>query len=330
LTASYADLLLLQGWNDPAALQGLLTGWINLYRLFQPDVAVLDYAPNARLGARIVGTPCVQVGTGFSLPPATTPLPPMPGFPWATPDRARESEQHALERVNGMMDFLGESHLESLQELFAADPCLLLTFPELDHYGPRPSARYLGPLMECSTGEVIDWPQGHTRRRVLAYLRPAEMSDFNVVMQGIVATDAAVVCYAPGVTQDALVRFSNSRTIFSPKPVQFSRLFADADVCVSYAPSGTVAASLLSGVPQLLAPAHVEAELTSHRVESMGAGLVLRGGQTPVSVASSIHRVVDGSAFQLRAREFAERYRAHDSTRIAEEIAIEVEDIAER
>jgi hypothetical protein len=38
----YADLLLSQGWNDRSALWGTLQAWITIYRLFRPDVIVLD------------------------------------------------------------------------------------------------------------------------------------------------------------------------------------------------------------------------------------------------------------------------------------------------
>jgi UDP:flavonoid glycosyltransferase YjiC (YdhE family) len=105
-------------------------------------------------------------------------------------------------------------------------------------------------------------------------------------------------------------------------------LLSEASACVSYSPAGTVAASLLNGVPQLLAPAHVEAQLTAHRVECMGAGITLRGPQTEQSVGSSLQRLLQRLEFKGRAQSFALRYRGFDAAAAASQIVKEIESIA--
>jgi UDP:flavonoid glycosyltransferase YjiC (YdhE family) len=324
VTVSYADLLLRQGWNDPSVLRGLVHGWIHLLRIFKPDVAVLDYAPTARLAARILGIRCVWIGNGFSLPPIAVPLPPLPGFPWTTAKLAERAERAALEQINIVMDELRASRLEALKELFESDQRLLLTFPELDHYGRRAGTCYMGPIMEPGRGEPVDWPEGVARRRVVAYLRP-DMQDFSLVLEGLAATDATVICHAPGASKEMIQRFRKSRILFSQQPVQFKRLFSNADACVSYAPVGTVTAALLGGVPQVLSPVHVESGLTANCAERLGAALVLRGPQTALSVAAAIHQVADGGRFKAHAREFAERYRDYDAAAVADEVVARVE-----
>src|SRR6185437_15975682 len=77
---SYADILLMQGWEAPSRLWGLVQAWGNLLRLFRADAAVFDYAPTALLAARILGLRCALLGTGFELPPLQAPLPPFPGI----------------------------------------------------------------------------------------------------------------------------------------------------------------------------------------------------------------------------------------------------------
>ncbi len=83
--SGYADILLSQGWSDRLVLHGLTHAWLNLFRLFIPERLILDYSPTVSLAARIARLPTVLVGNGFELPPATDPLPPFPGFSWATP-----------------------------------------------------------------------------------------------------------------------------------------------------------------------------------------------------------------------------------------------------
>ena len=327
--ASYADLLLAQGWGDSAALWGLIQGWVNLYRMFEPDVAVLDYAPSARLAARVMRTPCVLVGSGFVIPPATDPLPPFPSLPWATNNRANESERAVLERVNAAMKAFRAPRLEALRVLFDADRVVLTTFPELDPYGVRDDSWYVGPLGNPGIGEIVDWPSGATGPRVIAYLRP-EVRDVTILLEGLAGSGAALVCYAPGLPKETVSRFANAHRIFAPRPVQHERLFAAADACLSYAPAGTVTHSLLSGVPQVLAPLHIETRLTAQRVEALGAGVVLYGSQTPSSVAFVVNRLSTDSHYRARARAFADRYQDHDPEQAADKIVGCIEDVARK
>jgi UDP:flavonoid glycosyltransferase YjiC (YdhE family) len=53
--AGYSDILRAQGWGDLTTLRGLVEGWINLYRMFRPDVIVADYSPTAVLAAYMCG-----------------------------------------------------------------------------------------------------------------------------------------------------------------------------------------------------------------------------------------------------------------------------------
>ena len=41
------DILRAQVWGDRRILAGLTEGWINLYRIFRPDIVVADYSPTA-------------------------------------------------------------------------------------------------------------------------------------------------------------------------------------------------------------------------------------------------------------------------------------------
>jgi hypothetical protein len=45
---SYSDILRAQGWGDRRTLAGgSRKGWINLYRIFRPDIVVADYSSTA-------------------------------------------------------------------------------------------------------------------------------------------------------------------------------------------------------------------------------------------------------------------------------------------
>ena len=322
-SACYADILLSQGWANHSALWGLVQSWLNLFQLYRPDLVVLDYSPTARLATRIARIPTVLVGNGFELPPTTTPF---SGFSWASKERVIESEQIAIENSRSVMQSFGTPGLENLRDILTADAVFHATFAELDHYGPRHDVNYIGPLMGRAGREQVNWPEG-SGSRVYAYLRPDTM-DVEAILGGLMASGASVVCFAPGFSEAQLSPFTNPRMRFSSQLIDLTPLISTASVCVSNGNEGTVAKFLLAGVPQLLAPQYVEAQMTARRVETMGAGLILRGNQTVQSVSMMLDQVVRDSHYKQHAQNFAQKYRNYDSERVVAELTDQLESIA--
>ena len=320
---SYADVLLMQGWESMPRLWGLVQAWGNLFRLFRPVVVVLDYAPTALLAARILRLPCALLGTGFELPPLQAPLGPFPGFR-ASAENARAADAQALESANRVLEAYQAAPLAALCDLFRTEYRWLTTFAELDQYGPRSGETYVGPIGRVDRGEPVTWPAGF-RHRVLAYLRPGMADPLRILRALAGQSDAAVICAAPGVSPEISEGLGRPGFQFVPRPVSFLALLPQASVLVSYAPAGSVAQSLLEGVPQLMMPAHVEAQMTAVRVASLGAGLTLRGEATEREIATALRRVLDERRFKVRALEFASRHRAFDRAAACERIVAEIE-----
>jgi UDP:flavonoid glycosyltransferase YjiC (YdhE family) len=321
---SYADVLLMQGWDSLPRLWGLVQAWGNLLRLFRPDAVVFDYAPAALLAARILRLPCALLGTGFELPPLQAPLPRFPGFGGAAAENARAADAQALETANRVLEAYQAPPLAALCDLFRTERRWLTTFAELDQYGPRPEETYVGPIGGVDRGEPAEWPPGF-RHRILAYVRPG-MAGLPQTLRALAAErEAAVICAAPGVPAEESQGLSRPGFQFIPRPVSFQALLPQASTLVSYAPAGSVAQSLVKGVPQLMTPAHVEAQMTAVRVANLGAGLILRGEETEQQIAAALRRVLDDSRFKVRALEFASRYRGFDPLDAFERIVTEIE-----
>ena len=168
----------------------------------------------------------------------------------------------------------------------------------------------------------LEWPTGATQR-IFAYLRP-DTPDLQVILRSLAASGAAVVCYGPGIASQQTGALGAGRFTLTSRPVDLSTLLQGASLCVSYAPAGTVASTLLQGIPQLLAPSHVEAQLTAHRVECLGAGLTLQGNPTEQRVVALLQTLLSNPLFKARAAMFAARYKDFDPGRAADDI---VEDI---
>jgi UDP:flavonoid glycosyltransferase YjiC (YdhE family) len=325
---SYADLLWSQGWSDRASLWATLGAWTNLYRLFQPEVVVLDYSPTARLAAHLMQVPCVMIGTGFELPPDQDPLPPFPGFPFATPALAAASGRRTLEHVNSLLSEKGCRPLDSLSRLVQGDAVFLTTVPELDHYPTRGEATYVGPIADRSHGLRMDWPSD-SRKRVFAYVRPA-MRNLCEVMEGLIAADVSVIAYAPGMERDVVQQFQRPDFQIASSPVQYDSVFPQADLCVSYGPAGTVAASLLQGVPQLVFPLHVESQLTAHRIENLGVGRSMQREFKAKDVSRIVKILSNSIDYKLRARSLSNRYRNLLPSKGIDTIAAAIESLAHK
>jgi UDP:flavonoid glycosyltransferase YjiC (YdhE family) len=320
--SGYADILLSQGWSDRQVLWGLTQNWHNLLRMFRPDAVVTDYSPTARLATRIAGIPTIMIGNGFELPPVTNPLPAFPGFSWATAEKAAASERIAVDNATAVLKRFKRSALPSLSDLFRGASTLHVTLEELDHYGPRQQARYMGPLLGRLKTDRVDWPQGP--RRIFACLRP-DTTHVDAILEALQMSGHAVICYAPGFASSRLKRFAGSQIRFSARPVDLSHLSADAAVCVSYGAEGTIATFLLAGVPQLISPWHVEAHMAARRIEALGAATVLRGAQDAQSIGLALAELCTDGPLKRCARAFSLRHRSLGFDAVAQEVAEIVE-----
>jgi UDP:flavonoid glycosyltransferase YjiC (YdhE family) len=313
LPANYADLLSYHGWADVSALWAVVQAWVTVLRMAAPQVMIIDHAPTALLAARITGTACVIVGTGFEIPPA---------------EEAIRSEAHVLENANRVLTALRGAPLSALSDLFAIERRWMSTFPELDHYGPQPRETYIGPINQIVAGDRVEWPSGF-EKRVFAYLR-ADTPCLRSIVPTLKDLDAAVICYAPSMPRDLVGTLSRTGLVVSPRPFELKPLLEQMSLCVSYSPAATVSTTLLNGIPQLLSPSHLETELTASRVQNLGAGLTLRADQSESDVRTVLNGMLRAPGFGARAAAFAEKYRKYNPAREADMVVSQVEALASR
>lgn len=298
----YADILLSQGWSDASALWGLTHAWLNLFRMFGPEQLILDYSPTASLAAWIAKIPCLLVGNGFELPPMTDPLPPFPGFSWATAEKAARSERVAVQNANAALNAFRSTEIIALRDLVVDQTRLFATFPELDHYGARPDAQYIGPLLGDLDGPRVEWPAGEGPK-VFACLRP-DTARVQEILGALAEMTARVVCVAPGFSKVKLEPFIRPHIRYALMPINLQPLL-DADLCVTYGAEGTMMTFVLAGVPQLISPWHVETYMVARRVETSGIGASLGSLRADKSVEQVLQRLATDTIARERIRSFA-------------------------
>ncbi len=310
---NYADMLLREGYEDAGGLQAVLQGWHALMRLMSVSAVVHDYAPSALLAARALGLPTMILGSGFMVP---APVVPSPGlFPGVPPAALQAAEDRFVGNVNTALQGVGGTPIASLRDLYASGEQVLTTFEELDPFGPRPQARYVGPMYALGRQTRVDW-QGGTARRIFAYLRP-EVPSCENLLQALQAGQAEVVCAMPGLPAAWPARYPRVR--FVAGAVDMAALLPGADLAITNG-SGTIPNCLLAGVPVLVLPHFNEQYLAGLRLQQYGAGVVVPGKASTAEYASLLERLVTQPDFKQKAVAFAQRYAGHHRDATAREV----------
>lgn len=323
--ASYAELLLGEGYAEPTALAGRVAAWRSLLHLAQADAVLVDHAPTALLAARISGVPHLAIGNGFALPPDLSPLPSI--RPWEEiPESRLLAAGNAIdEAIARVAERFGYRQPIALRNLFGPQD-LLDTFAELDHYPQRGPINAIGPIFSIEGARKVEWRESGSRK-ILAYLRP-EVPGFGTMLAALREADAETLCVAPGLRPAQARRLAGPRLRISLVPLDLSHLLDTAALAITYGNSGTCAQALLAGTPLLTMPRFVEQHLLGMRIEALGAGLQLTRDRSPVACAEAIATLLDDARYAACARQIADRYAGHTPKMAVERAVVAVESCA--
>ena len=308
--ASYPEILLLNGFGDPEALSAATHAWRHLFRIVNPGLLVLDYAPTALLAARGMECPKVLFGIPFASPPRISPMPSFRPWQRVPMQRLVTSERRALDAANAALKAAGTPALDALYDLFDVEEEILTTFAELDPYrSGRRRARYWGPLFTAS-GEPPLWPEGEGKK-IFVYLRP-DSPAFRPLAIALRKTAHPTLWFAPGLTAKAIDAQSGPSMRFTSRAVDLAQVAKSADAAFLHSGHGTTAAMLLGGVPVLLFPEQVEQLLLARNVAALGAGAIVPSRALRADLTEPLARFVENETFRERAKQFAEKYKGFD------------------
>ena len=307
---SLAEVLLTCGYLNANTLQGLYTGWRSLLANLQPDLLVADYAPTAVLAARSLGIHSAAIGIGFSMPPDVSPLPSMRDWEAVAHGRVEAADKQMLASINGVLQSTGTAPLQRAAQALQGETPLLLTWPELDHYGrdTLPTGQqWWGPSMLPQAGLAPVWPQVDAGPKVFAYLK-SEHPDHAAVLQALVKNGCRTLCYLPSVASGKPPPVVSPLIHYAGGPVNLSAALRECELCICHAGEGTIAPALLAGVPVLLLPTQAEQFLISRRVAATGAGINAAQLRRPSNYSAVIASMLGASPYREAARAFAARH----------------------
>ena len=286
---SYTHLLARQCFSGVVELHMYLQAWQAIYALVRPDVVLFEHSPTALIAAYGYDFKKILVGNGFTAPPVSVEMgAPFVPFPTTelTPavvaglqhddEQVLKVIQAAQARIAGSLPLCG------LRDIYAqADAIFLMTWPELDPFGPRSGERYLG-VNALAAQQAPAWPEGGGAK-VFGYLQVIPAMER--LLKDLHASDICALIYVRNLPESLRAQFSGERMRFIDHLVDLRQVAQTASWVLHHGNHSTMAAFLAAGVPQLVIPRHQEHLFAALRLVSQGCGAMAFQDQTAFTAA---------------------------------------------
>lgn len=278
---SYVDMLARQVFSNSTQLNTLFSAWESLFGAVNPDLVIYDHSPTALIASSEQPWQKWVVGSGFLVPRSTGDyLGVFPDVPKNSKnDELLEAvEGEVLGLINGVLNERSLKPWESLSELF--DQCernLLLTIPELDHFGVREDGCYLG-AKHGNGGSEPKWPKRpEATNSVRVFIYVNDFLGLDALLSELVRQRARVIVYCKDLPTS--IRQKHEREIMIvEKPVNIELVCQQSDYVICNGGHGVLAQAYVAGVPLLLIPLQREQYLLSIRVKQQRRALLVSPG----------------------------------------------------
>jgi len=304
---NFGEILLNFGYHDAGPVKQLVDAWRD--RLAESDAVVANVAPAAHLAAMTLGIPSFEISQGFHIPPPAMPSPPLRHWEPAPRARLEAADRRVLAAINPVLGGYGVNPIATIGGLFSGRS-MLLTYPELDIYPERGPSDYYG-ITDSGEGKAEPaWPEGEGRR-VFAYVY-RYYTGLDDLLGALAALRVPTLMLCRGIDAKLREKHAGGPVHVSEEPMAVSKLLPQCDLVVCHASHQMTAQALLAGKPALLLPTQLEQFLIMRRVVRYGAGLGVAGDVANADFVSALRELAANAGYAAKAREFAERYVAHD------------------
>lgn len=268
----HAQLIQLRCRSDEE-LDVLWQSWNTIFGLVQPDLVIYDYAPTAMIASLHKPWKKWIIGSGFLVPRTDHRFyGGMPGLQgsFEAQQELKVAEENLIEQINRKLSSNALPAISSLHDLVRQmDRQILLTLPELDHFGGRAHGDYVGiPVKEG--GVDPGWPE-QGKVMIFAYL--SKFSGLEVLLELLNKPHYSVIVYSRNISSKLKKKFEQIR--FFERPLDMVAVKRHAHLAITMAGHGTMAECLLENIPQLMIPLSKEQQLLAFRVRQMGMGVLL-------------------------------------------------------
>lgn len=304
-----ADMLYRYGFANRDRVNAGVRHWRSVLHELKPGLVIGDFAPMLRI-ATAGRVPSVVVGNGFTVPPRLSPLPGMRPDQRRASDHSRARETEVLAAVNEIRRALGLPDFACVADLFYGDETFAATLEILDPYRQLRTEPVLQPF------NIPDLPVGpafetRTGPHVFCYL-DADYPGINPILTALNGLARPSQIFVRGIDARQLTRHCAPQVRIHDGPADFAAVLPQTRLLVHHANLGTAAAGLLAGVPQLLLPSHLEHDLTTLGLASLGCSVGVRvdAAADPEVLRGTIETLLAHRDLQSTAIAQARRFQA--------------------
>ncbi|MEX2516079.1 MAG: nucleotide disphospho-sugar-binding domain-containing protein [Gammaproteobacteria bacterium] len=306
---SYTHVLNNIGFNDSDMLATQIRAWHETLIEIKPDLLVFEHSPTAMLAASVFRCKKLMLGTGFTVPSAEIPMPPLYGDSEKYRNQLLVDDKNMLDIVNRALKQCNFPQLIALSDLFDENEQLLLTLPELDHYQNRRNGKYQGIALPASYGTRTEWKSGsvndENKPRVFAYLHTE--TSVRLLAEVIMHTNAEAILHGPSDALNAVPDQALHKICLAAEPVTMEMILTECDIVVTNGSHATTALSLLFGKPVAVLSSHFEQALNGMRVAALNCGIHLPLQQLDSSIQLS-RFIQQPAIWQDAAENFSQGY----------------------
>jgi UDP:flavonoid glycosyltransferase YjiC (YdhE family) len=312
LSLSYGQNLLKNGYSHGDNLKNQLLIWRSLFLSAKPDMIIAEHAPTALIAARSMNIPRAVTGTGFTIPPLSTPMPSL--HPWLNIPRHTLAEKEAefLAAVNPALESSGHSFLTSAADIFTGAELFLCTWPEFDHYSDRKEPFYFGPITESVAGIFADWPSSG-RDNIFAYIG-FQNRNLLSLLAALGKLGLPVYAVIPGLSKDDIQALSSPSIRITDSPVSLEDVSNHCCLAITEAGHNTTSQLLLNAVPILLFPSQLEQQLLAYRLASQHLCSMVSIFDTTPDMESKIRGLINDNSLHKNIGALAQKYAASDNS----------------
>ncbi len=306
----YSQLIRQYCFTDAEELRVYASAWRELFSAVSPDLVIYDHSPTALIASWGLGFKKAIVGSGFMTPPTERP------FFGVFPDVPRDNEHLSivaraeatlLKDINKGLHLIDKEATEvgQMAELYRqVDMVFRTTLEELDHFGAREGARYLG-CGKSFAQQLPQWPK-KGKFKVFAYLQ--NFKGLPRLLEELQALKVGVLIYGRDFPDRLVSKYASDYLNFSRKPVDLNAVARQADIAITHCNHDTVLQFLMAGVPQLLIPRHQEQLFLALRLKQLGCALTAFQDQS--SFRGELQALMQSDSYSQEASNIGQKYQA--------------------
>ena len=298
-SSTMGDILTTAGLADAAGLMRLLQAWDHHLLHIAPDLVIADLAPAAALASR-GRLPLIQVGNGFTLPPAEM----LRFAPLHRLQPPAFDEAETLSVVNAVLASRGQAQLDWLPQLFSGDARLVLTFPLLDPYRAQRLSPADGPVFDHAPSAAEPHPGS-----IFAYLSRGYALHPDL-LDALRVHASALHLHAPDLGAPGADTLRRAGASVDSEPVAMANALRSASLVIHFGGSGLAAEALAAGVPQLILGMQIEQQINGEALQSAGVGRFIPAYEHGARIAAeAIGALVQDRRLAARAAVAGQEHR---------------------